>query len=146
MAYSQRRQEPKHRHLQLDFVSAFLHLLLFSAIELFLFLIGSWSTRDYHGALEAFCFWPALLRSSFHTNSSWLDWTPRDNWRNCHRWYLCLWIPRELQMRTYVDLLRTIIFCMHLQWTLFSLAKATKRPKSDLKLSYFSIWAPLPHA
>jgi hypothetical protein len=49
-------------------------------------------------------------------------------------------------MRTYVDLLRTIIFCMHLQWTLFSLAKATKRPKSDLKLSYFSIWAPLPHA
>lgn len=47
MAYSQRRQEPKNRHFQLEFVviiiiiSAFLHLLLFSAIELFLFLIGS---------------------------------------------------------------------------------------------------------
>jgi len=53
MAYSQRR--PHHlssyqgyrRHFQLEFVviiiiiSAFLHLLLFSAIELFLFLIGS---------------------------------------------------------------------------------------------------------
>lgn len=41
MAYSRRQQEPKHRHFQLEFVSAFLHLLLFSAVELFLFLIGS---------------------------------------------------------------------------------------------------------